>query len=220
MDEISIKQKIFRLVPSKFPPIQLFENLLDPDELDLAYALESLTNPRLRDEAGDIRLVPKAERVTGSGTSAIMAAFTHIGMPSRFTDGSFGVYYAGLDLTTALTESRFSRERLMRATNEAPQKLTMRCYSCVVDANLLDVREQKQFHHPDDLSASQNIGKKLKQQNAMGLLYQSVRRQGGECVAVLRPSALVPPAVQAKHYQFHWDGESISTIVELSEIKL
>jgi hypothetical protein len=54
----------YRLVPSHFPPIALFENLLEPDELEAAYALESLTNDRLRDEVGDIALVDPKDRVT------------------------------------------------------------------------------------------------------------------------------------------------------------
>ena len=37
---------------------------------------ESLTNPRLRDEVGDIRLMPPEDRVYGDGASWIMAAFT------------------------------------------------------------------------------------------------------------------------------------------------
>lgn len=108
----------YRLIPSHYPPIALFENLLDPSELDAAYALESLTNDRLQDEVGNIALVPPEDRVTGPGTTAIMAAFTHVGVESRFTKGRFGVYYAGLDLDTAIAESKFSRARFMSATNE------------------------------------------------------------------------------------------------------
>lgn len=116
----------YRLIPSCFPPIALFENLLDPEDLDAAYALESLTNDRLRHEVGNISLVPPEDRMTGPGTTPIMAAFTHIGAESRFTRGRYGVYYAGLDLETAIAESTFSRARLLSATNEAAQQLTMR----------------------------------------------------------------------------------------------
>jgi hypothetical protein len=79
MPKQRVQGSSYRLIPSHFPPIALFENLLDPDELDAAYALESLTNDRLQDEIGNITLVPHDERVTGPGTTAIMAAFTHIG---------------------------------------------------------------------------------------------------------------------------------------------
>ncbi len=54
-----------------------------------------LVNPRLRNEAGAIHLVPPEERVTGPGATWVMAPFTHFNPNgSRFSDGTYGVYYA------------------------------------------------------------------------------------------------------------------------------
>lgn len=213
-----VHSNTYRLIPSHFPPIALFENLLDPAELEAAYALESLTNDRLQDEAGNIALVAPEDRVAGPGTTAIMAAFTHIGIASRFTDGRFGIYYAGLSLETAITESRFSRGRFLKATNEPPQILTMRCYHCELHAQLVDVRADPEVHNPDGFVYAQAIGRELKAQNKMGILYRSVRHAGGECIAVLRPKALKPPAIQAGHYQFYWDGNSIAHVLEMINV--
>jgi len=207
----------FRLIPSHFPPIALFENLLDPSELEAAYALESLTNDRLRDQAGDISLVAPEDRVAGPGSTPIMAAFTHIGIESRFTAGRYGVYYAGLSLDTAIAESRFSRARLLSATNEGPQILTMRCYICRVNAELEDVRADDGVHNPLNFAEAQAVGEKFKRQGALGILYKSVRHSGGECIAALRPCALIPPAKQSGHYQFHWDGQNIKHVLVISE---
>ncbi len=218
MYNTDVHSNTYRLIPSHFPPIALFENLLDASELEAAYALESLTNDRLQDQAGNITLVAPEDRVTGPGTTAIMAAFTHTGIASRFTDGRFGIYYAGLNLETALAESRFSRGRFLRATNEAPQMLTLRCYTCAVHTQLVDVRADPQVHNPDSFVYAQAIGRQLKAQNAMGILYQSVRYAGGECIAALRPNALTPPAIQAGHYQFYWDGNSIANVFSIAEI--
>ncbi len=218
MFNTDVHTNTYRLIPSHFPPIALFENLLDPNELEAAYVLESLTNDRLQDQAGNIALVAPEDRVTGPGTTAIMAAFTHTGIASRFTDGRFGVYYAGLNLETALAESRFSRARFLQATNESPQILTMRCYHCEVHTQLVDVRADPQAHNSDSFAYTQAIGWQLKAQNEMGILYQSVRHSGGECIAALRPKALTPPAIQAGHYQFHWDGNLIAHILSIAEI--
>lgn len=213
-----VHSNTYRLIPSHFPPIALFENLLDPTELEAAYALESLTNDRLQDQAGNIALVAPEDRVTGPGTTAIMAAFTHTGIPSRFTDGRLGIYYAGLNLETALAESRFSRARFLQATNEPAQILTMRCYTCEVHTQLVDVCADPQVYNPDSFAYAQAIGRQLKAQNEMGILYQSVRYTGGECIAALRPKALTPPAVQAGHYQFYWDGSWISHVLAVREV--
>jgi len=84
MPKQHVQGSTYRLIPSHFPPIGLFENLLDPEGLEAAYALESLTNDRLQDEVGNIALVAPEDRVIGPGTSAIMAAFTHMGVARRY----------------------------------------------------------------------------------------------------------------------------------------
>lgn len=219
MRKVDVNNDTYRLIPSHFPPISLFENLLDPKELEAAYLLESMTNDRLQDQAGNIALVAPEDRVAGPGTTVIMAAFTHIGANSRFTKGRYGVYYAGLDLDTAIIESAFSRSRLMRATQEGPQVLTMRCYKCSVNAKLVDVRRDTAAHNPDSFDYSQSIGEQLRQRNEAGILYKSVRNPGGECIAAFRPTTLVPPAIQAGHFQFHWNGSTITDIMKIEKYK-
>lgn len=211
----------YRLVPSHYPPIRLFEHLLDPAELDAAYALESLTNPRLRDEVGAIHLVAPDERVTGPGSSPVMAAFTHIGAASRFTDGSYGVYYAGLTLEVAIAETIYHRERFLSATQEKSCSITMRCYSSRLAQPLHDIRGEawNDLHAPDDYKPSQNFAKVLRAENVWGLFYRSVRKAAGECIAVFRPRALTHVR-QAAHYQYLWDGERITDVLQLKRINL
>lgn len=215
MDKTHLSKRCFRLIPSHYPPIQLFENLLDPDELEAAYYLESLTNDRLRDEVGDIALVSPEDRVTGPGTSAIMAAFTHTGIASRFSSGNYGVYYAGLTLDTALAESRHSRERFLSDTDEEALVLTMRCYECRVDAELVDLRGDEACHQ-EEWGNAQAQGLLIKTQDELGILYRSVRHTGGENIAILRPPALIPPANQTKHYHYHWNGQEITHVSEIN----
>ena len=205
----------YRLIPSHFPPISFFENLLDASELEAAYALEGMTNDRLQDEVGNIQLVAEEDRVCGYGTSAIMAAFTHVGVESRFTKGLYGVYYAGLELETAMSESKHSRSRLLKATNEDAQILTMRCYKCMVDAELVDLRSEPAIHAPNDFSVAQSKGASLRRSSEYGALYQSVRKEGGQCVAIFRPKGLTPPAVQTAHYQYHWNGDAFTHVLKV-----
>src|SRR5690606_12257910 len=75
----------------------------DPADLEAVYRIEAMTNDRLREEAGDLALVPPADRVSGPGTSPIMAAFTHLDpQGSHFTDGSYGVFYTSLTIETSV----------------------------------------------------------------------------------------------------------------------
>lgn len=46
------------IIPSRYPPVNFFENLVDTDLMDETFYIESLTNNRLRQQAGEISLVP------------------------------------------------------------------------------------------------------------------------------------------------------------------
>jgi hypothetical protein len=98
---------VHRLVASRHPPVGVFDTARDEDELRMLAELEGLTNDRLRQELGQIRLVPADEIMVGPGCTPIMSAFCHPG-PSRFTDGTFGVYYAALAVETELVRLRLA----------------------------------------------------------------------------------------------------------------
>jgi hypothetical protein len=62
-------QPCYRIVPSRFPPIALFENVADPADLDAVFAIEAMTNDRLRQDAGELALAPPEDRVSGPGST-------------------------------------------------------------------------------------------------------------------------------------------------------
>ena len=96
-----------RIIASRYPPIELFERVsADPLVWEALIEAEVLTNPRIRDEIGQIRLVVPEERISGPGASWVMASFTHLNpRGSRFSDGRYGVYYAARELQTAIRET-------------------------------------------------------------------------------------------------------------------
>lgn len=208
----------WRIIPSRFPPIRLFERVTDPADLDAVIAVESITNERLRDEIGDIALVPRDERVSGPGSSVIMAAFTHLNpQGSRFSDGTYGVFYTAHDLGTAIAETKYHRERFMQATSQARMELDMRVYLLDLDGELHDIRGQRQLlplvHHSADYAGGQQLAKSLRVDGSNGIVYNSVRKEGGECGAVFRPR-LLSNCRQERHLCYVWDGRSITTIYE------
>ena len=207
--------KFYRIIPSQFPPINIFERVVDPKQLEAAWYLESLTNDRLRDQAGDLNLVPEEDRVSGRGSSIVMAAFTHIGRGSRFSDGSYGVYYAAKTLKTAVYETVYHRQRFLSATNEAAGELDMRAFTAKVRKPLRDIRAPrfKHLHHPDDYQPSQQFGKQRREKNDWGLVYNSVRDDDGTCIAVFRPPAISIP-VQGAALAYVWDGKRINSVYE------
>jgi hypothetical protein len=212
-------QKIYRVVASKHPPINVFEGIVEPHQMEMAGYIESLTNDRLRDASGEAPLVEQEDRLHGPGASIVMAAFTHIGRPSRFSDGSYGVYYAARTLETAVRETAYHRARFLAATREAPGEIDMRAYVGRPLKPFLDIRGPRYaaLHDPDDYSASQVFAKPLRDAGAWGLVYRSVRHPGGECIAAFRPPAVSIPIAGAA-LAYVWDGERIAQVYEKSEV--
>ena len=152
-----------------------------------------------------------------------MAAFTHRNPDgSRFSDGTFGVFYASGDLETAIAETMYHRERFMRATSERRMELDMRVYLVDLVGNLHDLRDQRAAHplvyRPDSYSVSQNVARDLLGSGSNGIVYDSVRHDGGECAAVFRPR-LLSNCRQERHLCYVWNGERIETIYEKSSLE-
>ena len=115
-------QSAVRIIRSIHPPIDLFEDIADPADWPLLISAEQKTNPRLMENIGNLDLVPKDRRVGGLGATYLMAPFTHVSQdrPTRFSDGSYGVLYAGNSFEVALLETIHHHGRFMARTNEAP----------------------------------------------------------------------------------------------------
>ncbi|MDO6442275.1 MULTISPECIES: RES family NAD+ phosphorylase [unclassified Marinobacter] len=200
----------YRIIPSHYPPIDLFERIYDPEEFELAFEIEGMTNPRLRDQVGDIELVRPDDRVSGPGSTPVMASFTHLGFGSRFADRHFGVYYAASSLDAAIRETVYHKEREMAAANEDSIALTMRAYIGSVALDMHDIRgpEFADLHNPDadDYVLSQKFASRWRTKGSNGLLYNSVRCPGSECIAAFKPRAVSIP-VQGPHLKYFWDGD-------------
>lgn len=211
-------QPAYRIVPTRYPTVYLFDRVADADDFDALYALESLTNERLRDEVGQIELVPPQERMVGPGSGPIMAAFTHLNPEgSRFSDGSYGVFYAAHDKDTAVAETQYHHARFLAATKQPPMQLPMRLYAVRVSAQLHDLRpldaQGQGIHAPDSYGASQALGKDLRQKGSVGVMYRSVRQPTGECVGLFKPKG-ASQCVHAAHLLYVWDGQGFADVYE------
>jgi hypothetical protein len=203
-----------RLIASRYPTVGLYDTIADPADLDAVFAIEALTNPRIRDEIGQLQLVPPEERVSGAGSTVIMAAFTHLNPEgSRFSDGSYGVYYAAHAIETAIAEVSHHRARFLSRTREPAMDVDMRAISAHLEAELHDLRglgkRGAALLDPDDYAAPQALGRRLRDAGSWGVQFPSVRHAGGLCVGVFRPKALRNARTGA-HIALHWDGARIT----------
>ncbi len=203
-----------RLIPSRYPTVGLYDRVADPSDLDVVFAIEALTNARIRDETGQLQLVPPEDRVSGPGSTPIMAAFTHLNPEgSRFSDGSYGVYYAARALDTAIAEVSHHRAVFLARTAEPELDVDMREVLANVAAGLHDLcglgDAGAALLDPLDYGASQRFAIALRAAGSAGLVYPSVRHPGGVCVGIFRPRML-DGARSGKHIGLHWDGQRIT----------
>ena len=213
-----VNEPVYRVILSRYPQIHLFERVSSPQDWDVLYAVESLTNPRLRDEVGDIRLVPPEDRVYGDGASWIMAAFTHPpvdGRGGRF-NRDFGIYYSAADEAVAIAESSFHRARFLRESRIDRTTQEMRVIRAQLrPASLHDLRQLvgDAIYDPDDYGEAQQIGYALRDAKSHGVHYQSVRSEG-ECYGVMRPRVL-GDAIHWRYLRYHYDQGSIVDVESL-----
>ena len=140
-----------------------------------------------------------------------MAPFTHVGHPSRFSDGTWGVYYAAKHLLTAVKEKAFHVAKFLAATKEPLGTNTeLRTLIAAVDSKVYDIRRGfEKEHHLEDYSAGQRLARKLREKKANGIVYRSVRHPpGGECLAAFRPRIVGLPSC-GPHVRLRWDGQTI-----------
>lgn len=210
-----------RIVPTRYPSVFIFDRVADADDFDALYALESLTNERLRDEAGIIELVPALDRLFGPGSGPIMAAFTHLNPDgSRFSDGSYGVFYAGRERATAIAETRYHHGRFLAATRESAMHLSMRLYHVQIDSRLHDLRlpgvVDEQVHDPDSYSVARGLGAQLRHQGSNGVAYRSVRHPGGQCAGLFKPKA-ARNCVHAAYLLYTWNGSRFDGVYQQTD---
>jgi hypothetical protein len=207
----------FRVIHSRYPFVGIFDRIADPKDLELLAALERRTNPRVLDEAGAIALVRPEDRIVGPGTTPIMAAFTHT-QPNRFSDGSFGTYYATRQLGAAVAESRFHVELFYRATREVSADIDMRAYCARIAGKFDDLTSSSSDDprlDPNSYVASQRYGVRVYEENLVdGILYPSVRdEEHRSAVACLRPR-VISNCYSCSYLLYRWDA-TLQRIVDV-----
>lgn len=207
-----------RIIRSLYPPVDLFEDIADPEDWPLLIAAEQKTNPRLMETIGALDLVPSARRVSGPGASYLMAPFTQVSpeRPSRFSVGAYGVLYAARAFETAVLETIHHHARFMAQTSQPPG-WTSQFRELVLDirASLHDLRDGIPAFalalDPDDYTIAQQLGVALRGSGSDGLVYPSQRDPEGVCVGLFYPDLATSP-VQGRHLDYHWNDARVDVV--------
>ena len=184
-----------RLIPSAYDEDTVLNRLTtNSDELTALLELEGATNERLLGEAGLLPGITVRELVFGLSYSHIVnAAFTHAKpFGSRFNGPERGVWYAGFSLKTARFEVAFHKSEELRELNWQ-EKETFLYADFLADfrGEFHDIREGFGFAKcldPNSYAASQKLARELLDEGSAGVVYPSVRDNGGTRIACFRPA--------------------------------
>jgi len=209
-------RQAWRVIGTRYPPIDLFERVSpNPAVWDALIELEQLVNPRVRDAIGEIGLVPPERRVSGPNASWVMAPFTHLNPKgSRFSDGSYGVYYAADRLPTAIAETAHHFASFAHDSNDPPRREDMRVLVGAIanefhDVGTLPAPNRDAVLDQNSYVASRALARALRNVGSNGIVYSSVRDPEGMCLGAFWPDAVGVP-VQERHLKYEWDGARVS----------
>ena len=189
-----------RLIPSQFPPIGLFDTVTRAADLEAVMDLAGWTNDRLVSER--IARLPRSEWVFGrANASIVMAAFLHAPVDgARFSGPDLGAWYAADSIDTSIAEvaHHLRREAFARKLPGASRRY--RAYSCHLVGRYRDLRgsDDAGLYSRTSYALSQAFGEGLRAAGEDGLLYDSLRHQGGTAICAFRPSKIMD-VVQADH---------------------
>jgi hypothetical protein len=202
-----------RLIPSRHLPRgdSVLVAIADDDEhLQAIFELDAATNERV---------LAAHQRLPGIGleelvfavphASVINAAFCHAHpLGGRFNGPERGAWYAGFELETAQAEVAFHKTVQLAEIGRFEDSITYDDYLADFSANFHDLRQARGFKaclDRDSYIESQALAERLMQGESLGVVYPSVRRASGTCVACFRP-ALVGNVRRGKTYRFTWNG--------------
>lgn len=201
-----------RLIPSRFPPVDVYARLGSPELGAAAKEIESLTNPRLRSRD---RLLGSS---SGADKSAAFQNWNHAPFAYKNPEGStflsplFGAVELMADVRPAIARAILQREKFLGRTRELPIDLDMRLLITGVQGSFADLRGEP-FEH--DREKRWAFGGTLRASGVAGVLFRHPDLPSADALAVLDPSVL-RPSVQSAHYRFVWNGTQVSSVYDFS----
>lgn len=211
-----------RLVAAVYPVSGILDVLVEPADLEAVLELERWTDDRITNELGILLRVPRTEWVTGIPHSqVIMSAFTHPAPGgARFNDASRGAWYAAGDLETAHAESIHRRRSALAEIGTFETVMRVRRWFADFVGEFHDLTANHAtfapYYDPQSYEASQRLARELLGVGSLALVYRSVRRPEGRCIACFRPTA-VANVRPAGIFEYAWSGPSDPRVRQIED---
>jgi len=202
-----------RLIPSRFADVE--DSVLAPlaDDRNVLrdlFELDNATNERLLGEYGGLPGIGVDELVFGVPNFRIInAAYTYPRPEgSRFNDSERGAWYCAFEVETSLAEITFHKTVEYQEIDRFDDSVTYQAMLADFTGTFHDIRGIEAFEpclDPASYIESQKMADVLLEAGSMGVIYPSVRHDGGTCLACFRP-ALVGNVRKGQGYRLTWSG--------------
>ena len=138
-------------------------------------------------------------------------AYARPQQPNRFNGANRGAWYAALALETCLAEVGFHLTNALADAGDFNATVEYAEMFCSLAGDFVVLRQRPQ--HPSlgaDIATAYPLGNVLadraRAEGLNGIIYPSVRHQGGTCLVALRPAA-VQSVRQGDVYRMTWRGQ-------------
>jgi len=211
-----------RLIPSRFVDKEdsVLSALAESDsELHELFELDNATNGRLQAEHGGARGIGIEELVYYvPNYRSINAAFTYARPEgSRFNGGDRGAWYCAFEHETALAEVIFHKTVEYAEIDRFDDSVSYQAMLSDFSAQFHDISGLPEYEaclDPGSYRASQRLARDLLAEGATGIIYPSVRREGGTNLACFRP-ALVGNVRKGAAYRLTWQGSPTPQVEQI-----
>jgi RES domain-containing protein len=209
-------ERAVRLVSTARLRAPVLAGLVAEDELDALAEIEGATSDRLlRQRRGGAGISPMEFVFGVPGHSFINAAFAYARPRgfNRFNGPSRGAWYAAFEVETAIAEVSFHLVRELDNIGVYETTVDYAELFASFAGEFLDLRDLPD-PPPECLNADIDIGyphgnalaDAARAKGLNGVIYPSVRRKGGTCLAALTPHA-VQSVAQGRVIRLVWTGK-------------
>lgn len=207
-----IDGQFHRIIPSRFPPVPLYERLGPPGVQAAAEAYEALTNPRLRAIERLAQESAAANQAPGL-QNWNMAPFEYPNPEgTTFLSPAYKVLELVEGLVPALVVAVERREDFLGGSGEPATDVEMRALVHPVKGRFADLTG---VPFEGDQAKRWNLGAELYETEVQGIVFHRPDLPGIRAVTVFDKAAL-GRAIQSDHFKFVWNGEAVQQIGNFS----
>lgn len=212
--------KTHRIVRAADDAVSLVDDIADPGDWVLLNSAALTTRLSTEHAKWQLDNMPAGRRVDFSKSDyttimGIMIPFLRCSQ-SRFSDGSYGVWYGCGDERTALAETVHHYRKFMQSTERTRTRASSSGYEELIvslDRRLHDVNTLPKALHPSNYDFSRRAGARLRSANSNGVLWSSVRHPEGKCVGLFWPDVVGRPVKTGARYIYRWLASGAGEVI-------